>query len=460
MAVGTQESSTDEAQKPKSKNIFYGWWIVIAGSTSQAYTSGTFWQGFGAFFDPIVEQFGWSRALTAGAVSLQRTESGAIAPFVGWFIDKYGPRRVMLSGIFATGLGFILLSRINNLWQFYVAFTLITLGLSFGTFLVVTTTVANWFVTRRTKAIAIMSAGSGLGGILVPALVWLIAVTDWRTGLLVVGIGYWLTGIPAALVMRSRPEDYGMLPDGAQAETATDLESADEVVDSSENKNSKSTKKPVEVEFTAREAMRTRVFWQLVLAMGGSQLIMSATVHQIPALTSFGVSRTMAGMVILAISIVSLLGRLASGVVGDKWDKRRVIAVAFVFQFIGTLFFADTSNNWHLVAFVVFWGIGFGASIFWTPAFWDDHGHYDDLQHGVWGGWADLRGIDVRCPGELQGTVPDSRSVHCLHDSADTHIDGAQPTKPIEASCQTLNAAKGPGRFKMRSTRRPDVMAQ
>ena len=363
MAVGTQESSTDEAQKPKSKNIFYGWWIVIAGSTSQAYTSGTFWQGFGAFFDPIVEQFGWSRALTAGAVSLQRTESGAIAPFVGWFIDKYGPRRVMLSGIFATGLGFVLLSRINNLWQFYVAFTLITLGLSFGTFLVVTTTVANWFVTRRTKAIAIMSAGSGLGGILVPALVWLIAVTDWRTGLLVVGIGYWLTGIPAALVMRSRPEDYGMLPDGAQAETATDLESADEVVDSSENKNSKSTKKSVEVEFTAREAMRTRVFWQLVLAMGGSQLIMSATVHQIPALTSFGVSRTMAGMVILAISIVSLLGRLASGVVGDKWDKRRVIAVAFVFQFIGTLFFAYTSNNWHLVAFVVFWGIGFGASI-------------------------------------------------------------------------------------------------
>jgi len=97
--------------------------------------------------------------------------------------------------------------------------------------------------------------------------------------------------------------------------------------------------------------------------MGGSQLIMSATVHQIPALTSFGVSRTMAGMVILAISIVSLLGRLASGVVGDKWDKRRVIAVAFVFQFIGTLFFAYTSNNWHLVAFVVFWGIGFGASI-------------------------------------------------------------------------------------------------
>ena len=126
---------------------------------SQAYTSGAFWQGSGAFFDPIVAEFGWSRAITAGAVSLQRTESGMISPFVGLFVDKFGPRRVMLAGIFATGLGFILLGRVNSLWQFYAAFALITVGLSFGTFLVVTATVANWFVSQRGRALAIMSAG-------------------------------------------------------------------------------------------------------------------------------------------------------------------------------------------------------------------------------------------------------------------------------------------------------------
>jgi MFS family permease len=361
LAVKPEASTSEEKQKPKSKNIFYGWWIVIAGSTSQAYTSGTFWQGFGAFFDPLVEHFGWSRALTAGAVSLQRTESGAIAPFVGLFIDKFGPRNVMLAGIFATGLGFILLSRVQNLWQFYLAFTLITLGLSFGTFLTVTTTVANWFVTKRTRAFAIMSAGSGLGGLLVPALVWLIAATDWRTGLLAVGIGYWLTGIPAALVMRSRPEDYGLLPDGRRPVVEDEGESSDATESSGHDQDSHNV--PVEVDFTAKEAMRTRAFWQLVLAMGGGQLIISATVHQIPALSSFGISRTMAGMVILAVSMIGLIGRLGSGIVGDKWDKRHVIAVAFLLQFIGTLFFAYTSNNWHLIGFIVFWGIGFGASI-------------------------------------------------------------------------------------------------
>lgn len=329
---------------------------------SQAYASGTFWQGFGAFFDPIVEQFGWSRAITAAAVSLQRTESGLISPFVGWFIDRFGPRIVMLVGIVATGLGFIMLSRINSLWQLYVAFTVITVGLTFGTFLVVTATVANWFVTRRARAIAIMSAGSGLGGLLVPALVWLIAVTDWRTGLLAVGIGFWVTGIPVALVMRSRPEDYGQLPDGRSA-TAPDRGDDTAADDRTPRSRTRPGSTQLETDYTAREAMATRAFWQLALATGSGHLIISASVHQIPAMTSFGVSREIAALVLMSVSLVSLVGRIGSGFIGDALDKRQVMAAAFGFQLVGTLIFANIGNNWHLLGFILFWGIGFGASI-------------------------------------------------------------------------------------------------
>ena len=339
------------------KPFFYGWWIVIAGSVSQAYTSGTFWQGFGAFFDPIIDQFGWSRASTAAAMSLQRTESGAVSPFVGWFIDKYGPRNVMLFGTALTALGFFLLAAIQSRWQFYAAFLVLTLGLSFGTFLVVTTTVANWFVAQRSRALSITMAGSGIGGVLVPAVIWLIATTNWRVGLILVGVGYLLVGIPVSLAMKSRPEDYGQLPDGAPAP----LPAADGASGAS-GQPRRSAMMP-ETEYTTRQALSSRIFWQLAVAMGVSGLAISASLYHISAITDFGMSRAVAGFAVLGVSMFSVAGRLASGFVGDRMDKRHVIAIALLLQFIGTLMFAFTYNIWHLAIFVVAWGVGFGASI-------------------------------------------------------------------------------------------------
>ena len=350
---GESASSTTAKGNRKDKGIFYGWWIVLAGSVSQAYTSGTFWQGFGAFFDPIIDQFGWSRALTAGAMSLQRTESGAISPFVGWFIDKFGPRNVMLFGTFLTTLGFILLSRIQELWQFYAAFMVLTVGLSFGTFLVVTTTVANWFVANRSKALSYTMAGSGIGGVLVPVVIWLIATTDWRTGLVIVGIGYLIVGIPVSFAMKSRPEDYGMLPDGVL------LPDEPRTGETTTRRSALSS----EVTYTTRQALKSWVFWQLAIAMGVSGMVMSASIHQIPAITSFGMSREIAGLAILGVSMFSVAGRLGSGYFGDRLDKRHVIAGALMFQFVGTMIFAFSSEVWHIVIFVITWGFGFGASI-------------------------------------------------------------------------------------------------
>ena len=353
-----EASSASKGGKGRQRDgVFYGWWIVLAGSISQAYTSGTFWQGFGAFFDPIIEQFGWSRALTAGAMSLQRTESGAISPFVGWFIDRFGPRNVMLFGTFLTALGFILLSRIQELWQFYAAFLVLTIGLSFGTFLIVTTAVANWFVESRSKALSFTMAGSGLGGILVPVVIWVIATTDWRTGLVIVGVGCLVVGIPVSFVMKSRPEDYGMLPDGALPPERGEGQAQSS--DAAPRRSALSG----EVTMTTMQALRSRVFWQLAIAMGVSGMVMSASIHQIPAITSYGLSREIAGFAILGVSMFSVAGRLGSGYFGDRLDKRQVIAVALLFQFVGTIVFAFSSEIWHLVIFVILWGFGFGASI-------------------------------------------------------------------------------------------------
>ena len=151
-----------ESQLRKSKKIFYGWWIVIAGTIVNAVATGTYWHGFGAFFDPIVNEFKWSRALTSIAPALQRSEGAAFGPFVGVAINKFGPRNVMLFGIILCGIGFITLSHTNSLLWFFISTSILTLGLTFGTFLVVSTSVANWFIQKRALALSAASTGSGL----------------------------------------------------------------------------------------------------------------------------------------------------------------------------------------------------------------------------------------------------------------------------------------------------------
>ena len=340
----------------RRQKVFYGWWIVLAGAVSQAYTAGAYWQGFGAFFDLILGHFGWSRAVTALAVSIQRTESGAVAPFVGYFIDRYGPRQVMLIGITILGVGFILLSRVQNLWQFYLAFVVITLGLSFGTFMVVTTCIANWFMEKRARALGLAMTGTGVGGLLVPLIILIINATSWRTALVLVGVGFFATGLPAAFLMRRRPEDHGMLPDGRTRQlraTATG---------SSGQEGARSRAGP-ERDFTVREALKTRWFWQFAVAMGVAQMAMSASIHQIPAITSFGFSLGTAGLIITGSSLTSMVGRLSSGFLGDVVDKRYVIAASIVCQVAGLLFLANSTSMSMLIGFMLFWGLGWGGGV-------------------------------------------------------------------------------------------------
>jgi MFS family permease len=125
----------------------------------QWYTAAVFWRGFQAFFLPIVATFGWSQSATAAAVSLQRTESGLISPFVGTLLDKFGPRKIITFGVFVTGGSFVFLSQVQNLWQYYLAVIMMTVGLSFGTFIVFVVSVGNWFVKKRARALATLMGG-------------------------------------------------------------------------------------------------------------------------------------------------------------------------------------------------------------------------------------------------------------------------------------------------------------
>ena len=107
-------------------------------------------------------------------------EQGIFGPFVGYVVDRFGPRKSILGGMFILGCGFIGLSFIENLWQFFAAFAFVALGLAFGSFLTVNTAVNSWFVRKRGTAMAIVSYGAGVSALLVPLIVALIALSTWR----------------------------------------------------------------------------------------------------------------------------------------------------------------------------------------------------------------------------------------------------------------------------------------
>ncbi len=328
----------------------------------QFYTSAVFWRGFQAFVEPILSTFtGWSSGAFAAAISLQRGESGLISPFVGVMLDRFGPKRVMFFGIAVTGAGFVMMSQMQTLWHFYAAILLLSLGMSFGTFIVFVATVGNWFVRRRAKALSMLMTFSAVGAFVLPLIVWLIEVFGWRAVLLWIGVGFWVFGLPVALMMRRRPEDYGMLPDGE----------ADVDAGSSAGEGGRYRRRVREVSIGVREVPRLRAFWQLAIAVSLAQLVSSTNLFHLPALLEYDLGIWLASTAAGAVAIGDILGRVSIGFIGDRFDKRLILTLAFLIQMAGVGALAMINSDyfgvsWGLIplpVFVLGFGLGFGASI-------------------------------------------------------------------------------------------------
>ncbi|MBW1994173.1 MAG: MFS transporter [Deltaproteobacteria bacterium] len=351
--------------------IFYGWWIILASSALTTYNGGILYYGFTAFFNPILNEFGWSRAATSFAFSLQRLEGGIAAPIVGYFIDKLGPRKMSLFAVTIFGFGFLMLSRVDSLVSFYIAFLVISAGHSAGFYSVGAVTVANWFVRKRGRAMGFLTGGVCLAGTIVPLLVWLINLYGWRRSLVITGVGMWVLGIPLSLVFRHRPEQYGMLPDGdsivrKNREPPEDTAGNDEETSPS---SVSAQRMPEEMGLTAREAIKTRSFWLLAVGLSISFMAMSAVfVHIMPFLESIGISRERAGFVVTFTILLSVMGRVGFGWLSDYMDKRYVFCIALALQAIGLLFFANIRALWHIVIFLITFSPGYGGPIPLRPA--------------------------------------------------------------------------------------------
>jgi MFS family permease len=330
---------------------FYGWRIVGAGAAVQAMQSGLFMQAFGSYSVLLRDQFGWSATTLSLAFAMTRAESGMLGPLQGWMIDRFGPRLIMQVGIVMMGVGFMLFATTNNLPQFFGFYFLMSLGASLGGFLSVTTALVNWFQRYRSRALAISQTGFAIGGSLTPLLVFFLESQGWRATAFVSGLIVLVVGLPLTFVIRHRPGDYDEFPDG--------IDPATQVGD-----GYRAPEGLTRVDFTARQALRTRAFWMISLGHGSALLVVGALMlHLSLYLTSDAVGMTLqeASFIVGALPLMQLVGQLAGGFYGDTVNKRAIVTLCMVGHAIGLLLLTYEVNTLMIWAFVPFHGLAWGA---------------------------------------------------------------------------------------------------
>lgn len=324
---------------------------MSAGAGIQTLVGALLMQSYGAYFVLLGDEFGWSKALLAGAFAMSRVESGILGPLQGWLIDRFGPRAVMRVGLVTFGLGFMLFSRIDSLLGFYLTFFLLALGSSLGGFVSITVSLVHWFNRHRAKAVAISQSGFSLGGLLVPLVIVALGAWGWRwtafaSGLLVLSVG-----LPLTRVVRHRPQQFGETPDGLPPPPR------------GAERHARSLPADGGQDFTAREAMRTPAFWLISLGHSSALLVVSAVmVHMVPHLhESLGYSLTTAGSFVALMTAMQLVGQLSGGYLGDRFDKRAIVVACMVAHSAGLLLLAYASSPTMVIGFALLHGWAWGT---------------------------------------------------------------------------------------------------
>jgi len=336
----------------KPRRVFYGWWIVGACFLISLYAGGVIFYGFTAIIEPLALEFGWSYAQISLAASLRGLEMGLLAPLVGMLVDRLGPRRLLIGGAIVTCLGLTVLSRTTSLAVFYGAFVILAIGMSASSSTVLMTAVANWFRRRIGMAMGIMICGYGFSGLLVPVIANLVDIYEWRLAIAILAAGMLAICLPLALLVRHKPEHYGYHPDGEVGNPGT---SQDSIVQA----------KTAELHVGTKQALKSRTFWHITLALLCQAMIVSSVItHVMPYLSSIGITRARSSLIAMVIPLASIAGRLGLGWLGDRLDKRRVMAGAFAMICGGLLCFALAASGalWLIVPFLILLGIGYGGN--------------------------------------------------------------------------------------------------
>lgn len=335
--------------KQKSGKVFYGWWIVLVAGIGLAVHSAPI-LGFtlGVFLKSFSQEFSWSRTQISFAFTLSALGMTLAAPFLGWLVDRFGARRVILPAVALFGLGTLSLYFLSaHLWHFYAIFLLTGVVGSGTTPVPYSKVISQWFDRQRGLALGLATVGSSVGAFVMPSLAQvLITSIGWRhayvvLGLLTLGITLPVVG----LFLKETPQLMGLWPDGEMRAVAT------------------AAKKPEqEPGLNSREARHTATFWLLV----GAAFLVAASfagclIHLVPLLTDCGVSAQSAAVATSVGFGGALLGRAGTGYLLDRFFAPHLAIFFFCGSALGiVLLWSGVVGGLAFVAAMLI-GLGQGA---------------------------------------------------------------------------------------------------
>lgn len=330
---------------PRARRRFLGWDTVVGGAWLQLLHVSLFFYAFGVYVVVWNDELGWSRTATSGGYAIVTLINGLLGVVLGRLLERVGVRRVVVFGLAVLAAGFTILSFANSLVHFYVAMFVLGLGLSASGFLSITSAIVPWFVARRSTALALMSLGLSLGGLVVPLLAGAVVDVGWRTALRISAGVVVLAIAPIAVMMRRPPEAYGQAPEGALAATDAVRVAHD----------------PAPT-FTVAEALRTRAFWLLGIGHGAALLVVNGVgVHLVPHLVEgAGFSLPRAAAIVTVVTIVSGVGQLLGGPLGDRFDKRTIAAIAMWAHAVAIGLLVVSTLEVAVVAYAALHGLAWG----------------------------------------------------------------------------------------------------
>jgi OFA family oxalate/formate antiporter-like MFS transporter len=330
--------------------FFYGW-IVVAACTLIQLTQFGVQYSFGVFFKPLIADFYWSRAATSLVYSILMICAGLSAIPLGWLADRFGPAKITVVCGVILGLALVLASQVRELWQLYLTFGVL-LGISVGGTMAITSGITTrWFVKKRGMALGIVSAGIGIGTLVMPPLTErLITGFGWSQAYLIIGVATSIITIGSGLLLRREPSVMGLRPYGVPAVPIPPTAG----FPSPDRAN-------LSRGLNLREAARTRPFWLIcILYFFVNICVQVIMVHLVNYATDLGIAALTAATLVSMIGIGGIIGRLGMGSIADRIGSFNSLIITCILLAVSLVWLIFSRELWMLYTFAVLFGFAYG----------------------------------------------------------------------------------------------------